>query len=213
MKQVRTTIFCALLISTPALAVPEPAKAIKTWELSIAYEDPQRIQIRLPGDDHETTFWYVIYTVTNNGRREVPFYPTFEIVTDQLDVITGGEEISPTVYNAIQERHRKTHPFFRDPNAIIGPVLPGIDNSRTSAIAFRQMDVEVNNFTVFLGGLSGEIRRLPNPGFDRKKPISDENQPFFVLRKSLAIRYDLPGDSMTRQQAIPARVSQEWVLR
>lgn len=210
----RKVIPILLLASAlPLNAAPKPSIIGKDWQLAITYSDPQRMSIRLPGDEHETTFWYVMYTVTNKGRLEVPFFPTFELVTDQLSVITGGEDISPTVYDAIRKRHRKTHPFFRDPNSMYGPVLPGEDNSRTSAIAFRQMDLGVNRFTIYAGGLSGEIQRLQNPGFDRKKPISDENQPFFVLRKTLAIRYDLPGDNMTRQQTTPVRVSQEWVMR
>ncbi len=213
MRHRNTTLILLLACVVPAMAAPKPSVGSKNWQLVITYDDPQRMTVRSPGEDRDTTFWYVMYTVTNKGRREVPFFPTFELVTDQLGVTIGGEKISPTVYEAIRDRHSRTHPFFRDPNSMLGPILPGEDNSRTSAIAFRQIDSEVNRFTIYAGGLSGEIQRLQNRGFDQKKPVSDENKPFFVLRKTLAIRYDLPGDSMTRQQATPVRVSQEWVMR
>ena len=96
----------AVALGAEAGSAPKPSTVPKGWEVEFSFHDPQRITLRLPGDDRETTFWYMLYTVTNNAGKEVPFYPTFDIVTDKLTVIEGGDSISPTVYDAIKARHR-----------------------------------------------------------------------------------------------------------
>lgn len=194
-------------------SAPKPSTVSKAWEVEYAFHDPQRISLLLPGDDRETTFWYVLYTVTNNAGREVPFYPTFDIVTDSLTVIEGGDSISPTVYDSIKARHSKAYPFFAYPSEMFGPLLQGEDNARTSAIAFVPPDPEVNRFTVYTGGLSGEIVKVRNLGFDKKRPESAGNPRFYTLRKTLAVSYDIPGDVRTRRQADPVRGKREWVMR
>ena len=146
-------------------AAPKPSVTPKSWQVDITFHDPQRIAVQHPGDPEPTVYWYVLFTVTNNSNRDVPFYPTFDIVTDDLSVIEGGDSISPSVYDAIAARHRKGYPFFLPPSRIYGTLLQGEDNARISAIAFRRPDPKVNQFTLYIGGLSGEIVRV------RKKPI------------------------------------------
>lgn len=194
-------------------AAPKPSIAPRAWEVEFTFHDPQRIALRLPGDDFERTFWYVLYTVTNHAGKEVPFYPTFDIVTDKLNVIEGGSGISPTVYDAIKARHHKAYPFFINSSEMFGPLLQGEDHARTSAVAFLPPDPEVNHFTLHVGGLSGEIVKTRNPGFDKQQPESSTNARFFTLRKTLAISYNVPGDERTRLHVIPIRGKQEWVMR
>lgn len=202
-----------LLLGGEAGAAPEVGVVSTSWELELAFHDPQRISVRLPGDARETTFWYLLYTVTNNTGRDVEFYPTFDIVTDKLDVIEGGYGISPSVYDAIEARHKKVYPFFVEPKRVFGSLLQGEDNAVTSAVAFKRLPAEVNHITVFIGGLSGEIVRVANRTFKAKLAESKKNQRVFTLRKSLAISYDIPGDVETRRRATPVRTNQEWVLR
>ena len=57
------------------------------------------------------------------------------------------------------------------------------------------------------------MARVNNPLYDPSKAEADGNSRFFVLRKTLGIHYDLPGDSRTRSTTIPARVKREWVMR
>ena len=64
-----------------------------------------------------------------------------------------------------------------------------------------------------LNGLSGETTRLANPKFDADSLESDNNVQFFVLRKTLAVHYELPGDPRSRNLAKPTRVKREWVMR
>ena len=172
-----------------------------------------RITLTLPGQTEPTAFWYLLYTVTNNTGREAEFYPMFHLVTDTLEVVEGGENIHPKVYEAIQARHRRQYPFFVAPPAAYGRLIQGGDNRRTSTAVFRDFDPQASGFAVYVGGLSGEIVRLNNPAFDAGKAESDNNRRSFILRKTLGIHYDLPGDSYTRRVAVPTRVKREWVMR
>jgi len=201
---------------TPAGAgggLSAPAPAEKAWALDIALHDPQRIKVRLPGEDAARTYWYVLYTVTNNTGQDVPFFPTFHLVTDALDVIEGGDGISPTVYDAVKARHQQVYPFFVFPPEVYGTLRQGEDNALTSAIAFIPPDPAVNHFTLHVAGLSGEIGKTRNEAFDESKPESTENPRFFLLRRTLAVQFDIPGDLQTRLTATPMRVATEWVMR
>lgn len=203
---------CGLTAGSVA-AAPKVGVATTSWELDFKFFDPQRITLQLPGDAEFTTFWYVLYEVTNNTGREVEFYPSFRLVTDTLKVVEAGEEISPSVYDAIAARHRNEWPFFAPPWKVTGPVLQGTQNARASAAVFRDFDKQASRFTVFVGGLSGELARVANPAVSRGAEALGTGKPYFVLRRTLAIRYDFPGDPNTRVSAVPIRRGREWVMR
>ncbi len=194
-------------------AGPRAKPTTTSWTLDFSFHDPQRITLTLPGDRHETTFWYMLFDVGNETGRDVAYYPTFRLVTDTLQVVEGGGAISPSVYDAICARHRKEYPFLVVPSKITGPLLQGRDNARASVAVFRQFDPIANSFTIFVGGLSGEIVRVANPSFDATQEASDANPRFFILRRTLALRYDIPGDPDTRKLAKPIRRSRDWVMR
>jgi len=194
-------------------AAPKADIATTAWQLDLEFFDPQRMTLRLPGDEHETTFWYVLYQVTNRTGKDVEFYPSFRIVTDTLQVVEGGADVSPAVYDAIKARHVRQFPFFAPPAKVTGLLLQGEENSRASAAVFRTFDEAASSFTLFISGLSGESERVRNPAFDVKRGESEENPRAFWLRRTLAVMYDLPGDPQTRASATPVRRSREWVMR
>ncbi len=203
--------FCG---SASALAqVLKPSRAPVSWELKFSFSDPQRISLTLPGANQPTVYWYMLYTVENDTDREVAYYATAELVTSSLQVIKGGEQISPTVYDAIKARHKITHPFMIDPSRVSGTLLQGEDNAKTSMVVFRQFNYEDNAFSIYFSGLSGEIKQQPNPSFDASQPESKKNPRTFTLRKTLEIKYELPGDETTRRQAKPMRRERRWVMR
>ena len=195
------------------VGAPDAGLIAKSWQLDFEFEDPQRITLTLPGDSHPSTYWYMVYKVTNNTGREVEFYPSFRLVTDTLKVVVGGEDISPTVYDAIQARHSREYRFFRSPNKVLGTLLQGEENARVSAVAFRMFDKEASSFAVYVAGLSGDVERLINPALDPAGDRSGANRQFFLLRRTLMVKYDLPGDPITRAQATPVRRGREWVMR
>jgi hypothetical protein len=184
-----------------------------SWRLDVEFHDPQRINIRLPGDTFDSTFWYLLYQVTNNNNADVDFYPSVRLVTDTLQVVEAGTGIHPLVYDKIAERHEREYPFLAPPAKVTGRLLQGEENSRASVAVFQPFDPQASSFTIFATGFSGEMHRIPNPTFDPEKGDTEENVRAFLLRRTLAIVYDLPGDSGTRQFATPLRRTREWVMR
>ncbi len=204
----------ALLLSAGVVtAAPKPSLVSKTWELAFDFHDPARITVTLPGESKPTVFWYVIYTVTNQTGREVLFYPQWDLVTDTLTVVHGGDNVSLTVFDAIRQRHLKQYSFLIEPLKASGNLLQGADNARTSVAIFREFDPQASHFTIYVAGLSGEVTRVRNPAYDAAQPESEKNLQFFTLRKTLAIQYDLPGDLESRRSAAPIRTGREWVMR
>lgn len=201
-------------------AGPAPAPAPVSWQLELTFLDPRRIEI---GGE---VYWYVVYTVTNPSRHAQRFFPTFQIVTEDLRVIDTDMGISAAVFDAIAERHKVTHKYLVHPTKAIGALLSGDDHARESVAIWRAVDLTANNFRIYVAGLSGETRLVPNPAYDPDKPETATapgpdgrpretrvNPRNFTLRKTLEIRYTLPGSSGARTRAEPQRTEVNWVMR
>jgi hypothetical protein len=205
---------------------PEPSPTPVSWELDLKYEHPQRIEVQLPGEASPTVYWYMVYTVTNNEPRTIRFFPTFQLVTGDLRVLDTDIGISPLVFNAIKERHKLTHPYLVSPSEAIGDLLKGDDHARQSVAIWRAGELDVNSFRVFVAGLSGETRFVANPAHDATQPetatVTDDagrpreqavNPAHFTLRKTLELRYELPGSAGARAVVRPVFSGQRWIMR
>lgn len=188
-------------------AAPKTNPFSLSWTLDIEFHDPQRITI------DGVTYWYLLYEVTNKSGQDVQFFPKARLVTDTLQEVIAGENVGPLVYDAIAARHRKQYPFFAPPTKITGLMLQGEENSRASAMVFKTFDPTAAGFTIYMSGFSGEVERLRNPAFDVNQPESEKNPRSFLLERTLAITYSLPGDVTTRSQATPIRRNREWMMR
>lgn len=202
-----------LVAAVPASAGPRARRSSPSWQLDVRFQDPQRLAIRLPGRTTTTTYWYVVYEVTNRTGRDVQFLPSVNLVTDTLQVVEGGAMIHPRVYDAIIALHKKDFPFLAPPTRVTGKLLQGEENARATVAVFRNFDPQASSFTIYASGFSSEIERSPNPAFDAKLAASPSNPRFFLLRRTLGIVYDLPGDPTTRHLAKPIRRTRMWVMR
>ncbi len=219
----------SLLLSSalvPVFADPEPSSTPIAWELQFQSTRPERINAA------GRTYWYVLYSVTNNTGEDVPFHPEIvrvetiesEVPADKakaqsqeaarLTVTNSIIGLDRGVYGAIKQRHAKTHPFLVHPVDAITKLRQGDDNAITSVAVFPEMDPRVSGFTIYVGGLSGEQVVRSNPLFDASKPVDDEKNPrVYVMRKTLAMPYLLPGDKRTRATATPKLGRLNWVMR
>lgn len=205
---------------------PEPNPTPVAWELQFTSTRPERITVG------GRTYWYVLYKVTNNTGEDVPFHPEIvrvEEIESEVPADKAKQEsqkaskitVTPSivgldrgVYGAIKKRHEKTYPFLVHPVDAIGTLRQGADNAITSVAVFPEMDSRVSKFTIYVGGLSGEQIVRANPLFDPKKPADEESNPrVFVMRKTLAMPFTLPGDTRTRATATPKLGRMEWVMR
>ncbi len=229
---------CVLVATTAAFAQPEPSPAPVTWELKLDPTPPMRITVDVGKGPQ--TFWYLLYTVTNNTGEDVDFHPEIVRVNEIESEAPAEQAVSqpatapkitvdpaivgvhPAVFKKIQEAHKRTHPFLKQPVDAIGKLLQGKDNAVTSVAVFSDLDPRVSQFTIYITGLSGEQITKPNPLYDPKKAGEakkpddkggEANAKFFVLRKTLAMPYTLPGDPKTRRTAEPKLGKMGWVMR
>ncbi len=221
-------LLCAFQEPADVGAGPEPSVTPVSWELEFKFLDPRRLDVQLPGSDRPETYWYMVYTVTNPTQRSRRFFPLFQLVTEDLRVIDTDMGISPLVFEAIRERHKITHKYLVHPTQAIGALLTGDDNARESVAIWRDTDLtlKLNKFTIYVAGLSGETRLIRNPVYDSAQPESRKvtgpdgqerevvtNPKYFTLRKTLEIRYTLPGSPRMHDEAAPERGDQRWIMR
>ncbi len=213
-------------VSQEVCAAPVPEVVSKSWQLGFDFTDLQSMTLLLPGQEKPQTFWYMLYTVTNESGQDVQFFPRFELMTNTMQVLPGDPGIHPTVFEAIRKRHLPTHPLLVEPVKALGKLLQGSDHARSSVVIWPQFDIRANQFTVYVAGLSGESVLEPNPNYKKGQPEyqtkklpdgSDVevavNPKFFTLRKTLAIKCILPGDEQSRAQARVGRLGTEWLMR
>jgi len=221
--------------SQPAPVAIEPARAPVSWELTIRFQDPQRVsvivpseaepvvqlketganltRVVVPGKAEPVVYWYMLYTVENPSDQEVDFYPEFQLVTNTLRVVPSEVQVSPEAFRAIQRR--SGDPLLLPPERVIGKLLRGKDRARHSVAIWKDFDPKATSFTVFVSGLSGEMKRVKNPAFDASKPESRTNERYFTFRKTLSIPYKFPGSAATRDRVSPERLAdkQQWIMR
>ena len=203
---------------------PAPSPVPIAWEFELRFLDPQRIEVQIAGQREE--YWYVVYTVENRSGTTQRFYPTFQIVTEDLNVIDTDLGVSPLVFEAIRERHRITHKYLVHPTEGIGDLRTGDDHALESVAIWRTSDLAANNFTMYVAGLSGETRLVRNPVYDPDSPETivldtprggprdvSVNPKTFTLRKTLEVTYRLPGSPAGRAAARPERSLVRWIMR
>lgn len=200
---------------------PAPSPTPISWEFEFRYANPpKRIDVQEGG--RTVTYWYLPYTVINRSAATQRFFPTFQLVTQDLKVIDTDTGIRPLVFNAIRERHRVTHKYLVHPTQAIGELRTGEDNARESVAIWRDVDLTGNRFKIFVAGLSGEARLVPNPAYDPKQPQpassaegarENSNPKYFTLRKTLELSYTLPGSEATRSEVEPVLERVRWVMR
>lgn len=224
---------------------PRPAPHSIAWELRFEFVEPRRIE------SGGQVYWYMVYTATNTSDRTQKFFPIFQLVTENLEVLDTDQGIPMAVFESIRDRHKLTHPYLQHPVAAIGNLRIGDDHAIESVAIWRATDVKVNNFTIYVAGLSGETALVRNPAYDPRKtetqpaePAAPEapkvnpsfitlpgeappsaagtvartpppavNSRYFVLRKTLELRYTLPGSADARGAAEAERIGTRWVMR
>lgn len=214
-----------------AAAEPRPSPSPVSWELTFTFQPPQRISVRLAASEAPKTYWYMLYRVVNTTGEDRDFLPVIERVAEidselpalQVDDRPGEAPrllvapalvgLDPAVFRAIRDRHAKTHPFLVAPVESIGRIKQGADYAVDSVAIFEDLDPKVSRFTLYVGGLTGERTVISNPSFNAKEPASDTNPRSFVVQKTLAIPYVLPGDEQTRPAAEPLLKRVTWVMR
>lgn len=207
-----------------AIAAPQPFDVPVKWELQFDFQAPRAIQVVLPGETQPKTFWYMLYTVTNQsvdiqtGRgTEQDFIPEFVLYTDTGKVSYSGKKVSSAVFDEIKKRYN--NPLLQNRTNITGKILFGRDNAKDGVAIWPDFDPKSGAFDIFVGGLSGETSelKLPKPitvteidAFGKKQTVTKDK---IILSKMLKLNFTVKGEAAARI-VTPAKLkSKQWVIR
>jgi hypothetical protein len=187
---------------------PKPSVYPISWELKFEHSKAKRIVVNVPGSATPQAFWYMTYTVSNPTDQEQNFLPEFEMLTRDGKVIRSDNKISPTVLDAIKGRERNKS--LQSALEIAGPLRAGEDQAKEGVAIWAEPDTRMGTFTIFVSGLSGEIAPLKD---DNGQPVKDKNDQPIILRKTLEVTYQVPGDEVYPGEDAVNEKSEGWVMR
>ncbi len=209
-------VFALVLLSARCFltgAAPEPALVPLpgTWQLDLElHGDPQKIQITPPGSSQPRTYWYLLYTVTNNTGQDIEFYPQFDLFTNTFKLYQADVKPYRAIINLLRDRYASTLPLLEPPSTITGVIRQGKDNARDSVAVFEAFDPKANHVRIFISGLSNETVTIYHPvKIDPKtqKPVP------VLLRKTLMLEYQAPGDALNPQNRVMLYRGRKWIMR
>ena len=201
------------LLVTPSNSAPEPALVppAGSWQLKLElHGEPQLINISLPGEDQPKRFWYLLYTVTNNTDRSIDFYPQFVLFTDTFKLYPAGRGVRRPVFEAVQSLYGNSIPLLEPQDSITGPILLGRDNARDSVAIFQDFDPNANSINIFIAGLSNETISIDYP---TQTEIESNEKNQVLLRKTLMLQYQVPGDRYSPLDRVMLYRSRKWIMR
>ena len=167
------TLILALLggfaaLPSPAAPPPEPSPYPIAWELDFQYDTPRRIVVNIPGSTAPKAYWYMPYTITNEGEEPQVFIPQFDLLTEDGKAHRSRRALPKQVFAAIQARERND--LLLPPTKAGGELRVGVDQARDSVAVWEEPLRDMGTFRIFVGGLSGEFVELKD---DEGKQLVD----------------------------------------
>ena len=175
---------------TPTHAYPKPHVIPRGWLLEIEFQTPRCIAVRLPGDRHDTYYWYATYTVTNKTGEDHNLIPEIVLLSDAGDMIQANSNLPPRVFETLRKALR--NPLLKSPTEIAGRIMQGADNAVDGIAIWPMPDHDVNEVRIFFQGLCGET-------YDEVDPANGQ---IVKLHRSLVLEYETPG-SVEKQPMKP----------
>ncbi|HWB53319.1 MAG TPA: hypothetical protein VG722_03975 [Tepidisphaeraceae bacterium] len=198
------SVFAAILVLTIGGiawgAYPKPSIYPIAWELKFTHAKPRRIVVNVPGNAEPQAFWYMTYTVQNDGKQEQMFLPDFQLLLSDGRVIRSDYNIPLAVFNAIKQR--TDDPLLQTSLQIAGLIRIGEDEAKDGVAIWPEPTPRLGHFTIFVQGLSGESVTIKGPD---SKPV--------ILRKTLELNYIFRGDAFYPEQTAVSEKSEKWVMR
>jgi len=173
------------------------------WDFKFDIRLPQRI-VLTGKDGNEHAYWYLLYTVTNPDKVAHDFVPQALMFTGAGKVAHDG--LYPNVLAAVKKQYRLRD--LKNSVAMMGPLKAGEDEAQDGIFIFREADPKMDRFKVFVTGLSGEFTVRMIPAAEEGKAPKE-----IVLRKTMQLCFDFPGDDIDLSADKVYLSSQKWIWR
>lgn len=193
---------CALIlaVSQDADAYPEPAVVSPSWSLDLTIGEPQSIAVK-DYDGIIRWYWFVPYKALNNTGEDRLFIPEITVATNTGDILITGQNVPPSVFNAVKEQ--LNNPLLESPIEVVGKILQGQDYARESVAIWPAFQGDVDSFTLFFTGASGENATAVNP-------LTGEE---ILMRRTRMIPFQTPGNHATPETQPVIRGTESDVMR
>jgi len=188
------------LAPVAALAAPQPSPVPTRWELDLRPGPLRIIHLDVP-ELGPRTYYYMTYLVVNNSGQDLTFAPSFQLTTDDGEMVRSGEDVPLWVTRELLTRIR--NPFLEDEIGVLGMLEQGEENGVEGLVVWPARNLKVDEVVIYAAGFSGETRRI-------RRPDTGEE---VTLRKVMMLRHATPGEQ-TRRGSLPLeRTVQRWILR
>lgn len=138
----------------------QPSIVNPTWAFDLKVQTPSAIAV--PGANGRLQwYWYIAYQVTNNTGEDRLFIPEVVVLNNHGEIVQANRRIPPAVYPAIAERLGNA--LLESPNDVVGRLLQGPDFAKESVAIWPASLQDVDEFTLFFGGVDGETKPLLSP--------------------------------------------------
>ena len=177
----------------PVDPVVLPLDRPDVWTLHFANTPPRIVPLDVPGAGKRVV-WYMAYQVWNTTDTPVLFLPRFELVTKDGPLLSLRDEPQPTVVEAIRKIEDPTNSLNMQTSVSISkspiPVTRADSIPRSVyGIAVWSEAAEkapsVNNFSIYVTGLSSGSREKEDGSVTRKTLQLDFVRPTDTARQSL----------------------------
>ena len=195
----RLAMAAGVVLSAAAsvLGYPKPAAVAQRWELQFE-PGPLRLIVDKPTS---TSYWYFTYKVTNRTGHEQVWAPRFTLFTDAGEILTSGRRVPGRVTADIMEL--LGNELLENQNQIIGEIFYGREHAKEGLVVWPALNVQVNELSMFVEGLSGEKAAV-------RHPITATE---ILLSKTLQRDYLIRGNAPARGSKPIELVGQSWVMR
>ncbi|MEM1445826.1 MAG: hypothetical protein AAGF84_07220 [Planctomycetota bacterium] len=204
---------------------PTPAVANDDWTLDFQPGTPTAVAI----DDafgNTRWYWYLPYTVTNHSGADQRFIPEVAVLTDTGTIIEAGKNVPARAFTQISAE--LSNPLLETPQSVVGVIRQGVDFEKDSVFIWPVPTDDVDQFTVFVAGLSGETAVLTKPStgeplmepaldIETGQPMMDEQgNPVMrpvIARRTTALTYATPGTPDSPQKRPVTLLDSAQVMR
>lgn len=205
----------SVLAADNSTGFPTPSPYPISWELKFTHGMPRRIVVTVPNSPSPVAFWYITFTVTNDGDKEQTFLPQFEMLTADGHVVRSDVNIPLRVFDAIKNAE---HDKYLEPiSAVTGQIRLGESEARDSVAIWPETLPRMGHFSIFLTGLSGEavMLKLINGQYQKVDQADDMKnlKDLVILRKTLQLNFFIRGDEVYPGEDEVNQKDEEWIMR
>jgi hypothetical protein len=189
------------LMLAAASRPPEPDPVPRRWQLDVEI-GPVRVLTLKDREGNSKGYLYLTYTVVNNSKEDVPFYPRFDAsFGGEGAPVRSGRDVPLEITRQVRESTQ--NPDVQDQIAILGQLLRGRENSKVGLVVWPLVDANASEISIYWSGFSGETTVFEKP--DSKEKVT--------LRKTLMTRYVVPG-TLVKQGSTPlVEFERRWIMR